>query len=210
MVLMSWILSGGGKGPRRAKRKADLVAGLEPCGGLSDQRVSTRCGEIEAIATAKVGDAVDTGADIAGFRNAQVFRAQAGKSWVLCVRFHLQARAEQRGLCTCVTMGRTGQWYHCAFANELGNKSAARAGIECLGRIKLHDHTLVHHRDAVGHGHCLGLIMSDIDHSGAGPTVKIAEHLLHRCTQSHVEICEWLVQQDGRWIRNEASANATR
>lgn len=63
---------------------------------------------------------------------------------------------------------------------------------------------MVHHRDAVGQRHCLGLIVGDVDDGGAGALVEGSEFILHRGPEMHVQIGKRLVEQHQRGCGDQA------
>lgn len=61
---------------------------------------------------------------------------------------------------------------HHAFADEAGDGHVGRLAIEQRGRGELEQAAAIHHGDAVGQRHGLGLIMGDVDHGRAGALVE--------------------------------------
>lgn len=77
--------------------------------------------------------------------------------------------------------------------------------IELARRRELDQATVIHHRDAIGQRHGLGLIVGDVDDGRAGALVKGGELVLHRGPEMHVEIGEWLVEQYQRGRGDQAA-----
>ena len=77
--------------------------------------------------------------------------------------------------------------------------------VECFGRRCLFDAAVRHDRDAVGHRHCLGLIVGDVDDGGAGLAVHVDELVLHRGPQMDVKICQGFVEQEDPRFHDQAS-----
>ena len=86
------------------------------------------------------------------------------------------------------------------------NRLAGRAKISC-GRRDLFDLAGAHHRDAIGHGQRLQLIVGH-DH---GRLVEACQHFLdlsaHRLAQLHVQARERLVEQKTDRIANDRAAD---
>ena len=92
-----------------------------------------------------------------------------------------------------------------AVADETGNGLAGGAGVKGGRRIDLPDLPGLHDRDAIGERHGLRLVVGDIDHGRAGLFMKLAEGLLHRGPQRHVEIGERFVQKHDTRLHDEAA-----
>ena len=81
-------------------------------------------------------------------------------------------------------------------AEEVGDERAARVLVELGGRAHLLDDALVHHRDRVGHGHGLLLVVGDVHEREAHFGLDPLELDLHRAPQLEVERAERLVEQE--------------
>ena len=92
-----------------------------------------------------------------------------------------------------------------ALADERRNGRIGRLAIELRRRRHLQQAAAVHHRDAVGQRHRLGLIVRDVDHRRPGARVEAGELVLHRRAQMHVEVGERLVEQHQRGLGDEAA-----
>ena len=80
-------------------------------------------------------------------------------------------------------------------ADELGDEAGLGLLVDLARRRHLHDPALVHHRDAVGHGHGLLLVVGD-DHEGHAELVLDVHQLeLGFLAQLLVEGAERLVEQ---------------
>jgi zinc and cadmium transporter len=58
-------------------------------------------------------------------------------------------------------------------ADEAGDEAVGRAVVELQRRADLLDAAVVHHDDAVGHGHGLDLVVRDVDRGGLQPLVQL-------------------------------------
>ena len=82
-----------------------------------------------------------------------------------------------------------------ARADEAGDEFRARAVVDVLGRARLLDLAVVHHRDDVGGGHRLRLVVGDVDRGVAVLVVQPAHLEAHLLAQIGVEIGQRLVEQ---------------
>ena len=95
-----------------------------------------------------------------------------------------------------------------AAADETGNHFVLRLAVQLARLAELHHPARLHHRNAAGKGHGLGLVMGDVDHAGAGAAVKVEELALHGSAQMHVEIGQRLVQQHHGRVGRKAAGQS--
>src|SRR5690606_41677000 len=90
-------------------------------------------------------------------------------------------------------------------AQEVGNEHRARQLVEIFRGTHLLDAALVHHRDGVGHGHGLLLVVRDVQEGETDRLLNRLELDLHLATQLQIERTEWLIeQQQGRTVDESA------
>jgi hypothetical protein len=82
--------------------------------------------------------------------------------------------------------------------------------VEHLGRTHLLDPAEVHHRDRVGHGHGLLLVVGDVDEGQPDLGLDPLELDLHLAAQLEVQRAERLVEQEHLGAVDQARATATR
>ena len=82
-----------------------------------------------------------------------------------------------------------------AHADEAGDELRARPVVDFLRRAGLLDLAGVHHRDHVGGGHRLGLVVGDVDRGVAVLVVQAAHLEAHLLAQVGVEVGQRLVEQ---------------
>ena len=82
-----------------------------------------------------------------------------------------------------------------ARADEAGDEFRARPVVDVLGRAGLLDPAAVHHRDEVGGGHRLRLVVGHVDRRVAVFVVQAAHLEAHLLAQIGVEIGQRLVEQ---------------
>ena len=88
---------------------------------------------------------------------------------------------------------------------KLATKAVLRQLVELLRRTHLLDPALVHHRDGVGHGHGLLLVVGHVHEGEADLVLDRLELELHLAAQLEVERAERLVeQQQGRPVDDRA------
>ena len=80
-------------------------------------------------------------------------------------------------------------------ADEAGDELRARPLVDVLRRAELLDPAAVHHRDEVGGGHRLGLVVGDVDRGVAVGVVQAADLEAHLLAQIGVEVGQRLVEQ---------------
>ncbi len=78
---------------------------------------------------------------------------------------------------------------------EVGHEGALGVLVEVRGRTHLLDHAGVHHRDRVGHGHGLLLVVGDVDERQPDVDLDPLELDLHRPAELEVEGAERLVEE---------------
>src|SRR5439155_19509947 len=88
--------------------------------------------------------------------------------------------------------GRIAAYDHAAdtvgIAHEPGDERIARLLVELARRALLRDDRLVHHDDAVRHGHRLRLIVRHIDDRQVEALLEVADLLAHLPPQTRVQI----------------------
>ena len=82
-----------------------------------------------------------------------------------------------------------------AVTDEVCNEGVIWTGVNTLGAFDLLNIALVHHRDAVGDGQCLLLIVGDVYGSDADVLLDFADRLAHLDAQLCVEVGERLVHE---------------
>ena len=80
-------------------------------------------------------------------------------------------------------------------ADEARDEAAPRPAVEDVRRIDLLDAALVHHHDAVGRHHRLGLVVRDVDGGDLELVVQAADLEAHLLAQVGVEVGQRLVEQ---------------
>ena len=88
-------------------------------------------------------------------------------------------------------------------AHEAGDERVARLLVELARRAFLRDHRPVHHDDAVGDGHRLGLVVRDVDDGEAQTLLQVADLLAHLAAQPRVEVRQRLVEQQHLRLEHE-------
>ena len=84
-----------------------------------------------------------------------------------------------------------------AAADEARDELRPRPAVDLLRRAELLDPAEVHHRDQVGRGHRLGLVVGHVDRGVAILVVQAADLEAHLLAQVGVEVRERLVEQQG-------------
>ncbi len=105
--------------------------------------------------------------------------------------YHLQGRARERDM---ISVAR-GALDHIAGADEARHEFRLRPVIDILGRTELIDFSGIHHRDQVGGGHRLGLVVGDVDRGVTVFVVQPADFKTHLFAQIGVEIGQGFVEQ---------------
>ena len=137
----------------------------------------------------------------------------SAQSWMTCWRTETAARrsrhqlvadAAQRHVAERDVIGvERGALDHVARADEARDEFRARAVIDVLRRAGLLDLAVVHHRDHVGGGHRLRLVVRDVD-GGVAILVVQPPHLeAHFLAQVGVEIGQRLVEQQRLWLDDQ-------
>ncbi|EAU48529.1 hypothetical protein R2601_03113 [Salipiger bermudensis HTCC2601] len=90
---------------------------------------------------------------------------------------------------------------HLGAADEARDKEVGGLLVELLGGGDLHDMAVLHHADAVAHGHRLGLVVGDVDHRAGHALalealVQVGDPHPHRGPQLGVEVRQWLVEEE--------------
>jgi hypothetical protein len=80
-------------------------------------------------------------------------------------------------------------------ADEVGHEAGVRRLVDFGGRRHLDDLAMAHHRDAVGHGHGLFLVVGDDDEGEAEALLQVHQLELGFLAQLLVEGAERLVEQ---------------
>ncbi|MEZ5231848.1 MAG: hypothetical protein R2749_03950 [Acidimicrobiales bacterium] len=80
-------------------------------------------------------------------------------------------------------------------ADERGDEGGGRPVVDLRRRADLLGPPGVHHRDPIGHGQRLGLVVGHVDERGVHLTLDALELHLHRLAQLEVQRAEGLVEQ---------------
>ena len=98
------------------------------------------------------------------------------------------------------------QEVHLRAADKSCHKQVHRLLIQCLGRIKLLYDPVLHHHDAVAHGHSLCLVMGYIHKGNIQSLVQLRDLRSHGSTELRVQVGKRLIQQKYRRIPNHRTA----
>src|SRR5262249_21768036 len=90
-------------------------------------------------------------------------------------------------------------------AQEVGDELGARLVVQLSTGCKLQEHTAIHHRDPIGQGECLVLVVRDVDERHADVTLQLFEFGLHALAQLQVESSERLVKQQNLGLVDECA-----
>ena len=85
---------------------------------------------------------------------------------------------------------------HRGRADELRDEEVRRPVVELERAAELLDAAVVHHRDAVGHGHRLDLVVGDVHSRGLEPLVQRLDLGAHRHAQLGVQVTQWFIKQE--------------
>ncbi len=88
-------------------------------------------------------------------------------------------------------------------AHEARDERVARLLVELARRAFLRDGRLVHHDDAVGDRHRLGLVVRDVDDRQRQALLQLADLLAHLPAQPRVQVRQRLVEQQDRGLEHE-------
>lgn len=99
------------------------------------------------------------------------------------------------------------QQVHRRRADKPGDEQVGRMGVEVLRPPDLLDVAAVHHHDAVGHRHCLGLVVGDVDGAGFQLLVEIHNAVAHFAAQARVEVGERLVHQEQPRVAHDGAGH---
>ena len=80
-------------------------------------------------------------------------------------------------------------------SNEIGHKAGGRTVVQAVRIVPLVQLALVHHTDHVANGKSFQLIMRDQQCCGFGRLQDVAHFMRQAFAQVHIEVGEWLVQQ---------------
>ncbi len=92
-------------------------------------------------------------------------------------------------------------------AHESGDESVARLFVEFARGAFLRDTPLVHHDDAVGHGHRLRLVMRDVHDRERQPLLQLPDFFAHLATQPRVEIGQRFVEEQHAGLEHQRAGN---
>lgn len=92
-------------------------------------------------------------------------------------------------------------------AEEVGDEGGPRVLVQLGGGSELLDPAAVHHRDRVGHGHGLLLVVGDVDEGDADLRLDALELQLHLASQLEVEGTERLVEQQDLRVVDERAGD---
>ena len=85
---------------------------------------------------------------------------------------------------------------HCRRADELRDEEIVRPVVQLERLADLLDPAIVHHHDAVGHGHRLDLVVRHVDRRRLEPLMQRLDLGAHRDTQLGIQIRQRLVEQE--------------
>jgi len=88
-------------------------------------------------------------------------------------------------------------------AHESGDERIAGLFVKLARRSFLRDRPAIHHDDAVGHRHRLGLVMGDVDDGERQPLLQLADFLPHLPPQPRVEIRQRFVEEQYRRLEDQ-------
>ena len=91
-------------------------------------------------------------------------------------------------------------------AHEGRDERRRRAVIDLLGRADLRDAALIHHHDAVRHGHGFLAIMRHMQHRETKPALQRLDLAAQLKADLGVEIGQWLVEQQQPRLDRERAA----
>ena len=106
---------------------------------------------------------------------------------------HLQGGAGKRDVVVVAGLSLE----HIAGADEARDEFGFRPVVNILRAAELVDHAGVHHRDQVGSGHRLRLVVGDIDGGVAVFVMQPADFKTHLLAQIGVEVRQGFVEQQG-------------
>src|SRR5262249_3082538 len=92
-----------------------------------------------------------------------------------------------------------------AVADEFADEPAHRTVVDLERRADLLDPSVAEHRDPIGHGHGLALVVRDVDHGDAELAMDALDLDLHLLAQILVERAERLVEQHHVGVEHEAA-----
>ncbi len=92
-------------------------------------------------------------------------------------------------------------------ADEGGDEGGCRVVVDRPPVADLLDHPLAHHRDVVGHGERLALVVGDVDEGEADPALDGAKLGAHVLPQLEVERGEGFVEQQHRGLGAKGSGD---
>ena len=92
--------------------------------------------------------------------------------------------------------------------NKACDEQVGREVIEVQRRAVLLDDPSAHHRNLVGHGHGLDLVVGHVDHGVAQALVQGGDLTAHGHAQFGVQVGQRLVKQE-TWVEHHRAANDT-
>jgi hypothetical protein len=90
-------------------------------------------------------------------------------------------------------------------AHEVGDDAVGRAAIDLSRRAELLQPPRMDHRDLVGQGERLGLVVGDIDEGDAGAPLQLLQLGAHALAQLRIEVAERLVEQQDLRLDHQAA-----
>ena len=97
--------------------------------------------------------------------------------------------------------------YSTRCAHETGDEDAGRCVIDFRRRANLLDRSRVQHCDPVSHGHRFDLVVRDVDRGDTELPLQLADFNAHLIAKLGVEVGQWFVEQEQRWIANDRPAH---
>ncbi|ELY62173.1 phenol hydroxylase [Natronolimnohabitans innermongolicus JCM 12255] len=92
-------------------------------------------------------------------------------------------------------------------ANEAGDEQVRRLVVTLEGRRDLLEFPGVEDGDAVGHRHCLGLVVGDVDDRRPQFAVESLELRAHVHSELRVQVGEWLVHQEDVGVAHDGAGD---
>ena len=99
-----------------------------------------------------------------------------------------------------------GDEVHRCRADKAGDEVIGRQIVDLAGCAQLLQRALVHHRDLVGHGHALDLIVGHVDHGRAQFVLQALDFGAHVYAQEGVDVGERLIHEENYWFAHDRSA----
>ena len=86
---------------------------------------------------------------------------------------------------------------------EAGHEGVGRLGVDLDRRAELPDSPALHDGDPVPEAHGLDLVVGDVDGGRTDAPLELLELVACRGTELRVQVGEWLVEQEYRWLADD-------